>query len=77
MTPTAHGQDDPDTSSARDHAEVLKTTAIKTVPTIVPVSRQDGASEPTRAKMRSGPVCRGTRDDKQRVDGPKPDDVRS
>ena len=44
MTPTAHGQDDPDTTSAADHAELLKTTAIKTVPTIVPVSRQNGAS---------------------------------
>ena len=31
MTPTAHGQDDPDTTSAADHAEPPKTTAINTV----------------------------------------------
>lgn len=43
MTPTAHGQDDPDTTSAADHVELLKTTAIKTVATIVLVSRENGA----------------------------------
>jgi len=41
MTPTAHGWDDADTTSAADHAELLKTTAIKTVPTIVPVSSRN------------------------------------
>ena len=32
MTPTAHGQDDPDTASAADHAELLKRTAFKRCP---------------------------------------------
>ena len=45
------GQDDPETTSAADHDELLKTTAIKTVPTIVPVSRQTALPVPTRAKM--------------------------